>query len=100
MIKTKRVLSLLFALAMLVSVLGSGALAANYEPVSIAEGEPVTITWSGTEGAVVSVDGSGYDWLALHRLLQAGWRSIINGTERWGTQFCEPHLSAILSFFL
>lgn len=45
---------------MLVSVLGSGALAANYEPVSIAEGEPVTITWSGTEGAVVSVDGSGY----------------------------------------
>ena len=55
MIKTKRVLSLLFALAMLVSVLGSGALAANYEPVSIAEGEPVNPYTYNTTG------GNAYD---------------------------------------
>lgn len=40
---------------MLVSVLGSGALAANYEPVSIAEGEPVNPYTYNTTG------GNAYD---------------------------------------
>ena len=58
--KAKKILSLLLVAAMLVSVLCMGVSATDYDPVSISEGEPVTISWSGTTGTVVSVDNSGY----------------------------------------
>lgn len=57
--KTRKFPALLLALAMALS-LCCGAMATDYEPVSISEGEPVKIQWNGTTGAVVSVDGSGY----------------------------------------
>ena len=57
---SKKMLSLLLIAAMLVSVLCMGVSATDYDPVSISEGEPVTISWSGTTGTVVSVDGSSY----------------------------------------
>ena len=55
-------LSLLLIAAMLVSVLCMGVSASNttFEPVSISEGEPVKIVWSGTTGTVVNVDGGTY----------------------------------------
>ena len=55
---SKKMLSLLLVAAMLVSVLCMGVSAVDYDPVSISEGEPVTIRWNGTTGTVVSVDGS------------------------------------------
>lgn len=58
---SKKMLSLLLIAAMLVSVLCVGVSATeDYDPVSISEGEPVTISWNGTTGTVVSVDGSSY----------------------------------------
>ena len=58
---SKKMLSLLLIAAMLVSVLCMGVSATeDYDPVSISEGEPVTINWNGTTGTVVSVDGSSY----------------------------------------
>ncbi len=57
---SKKILSLLLIAAMLVSVLCMGVSASDYAEVSISEGEPVTISWSGTTGTVVSVDGSSY----------------------------------------
>ena len=51
-------LSLLLIAAMLVSVLCMGVSATDYDPVSISEGEPVTISWSGTTGTVVNIDSS------------------------------------------
>ena len=57
---SKKMLSLLLIVAMLVSVLCMGVSASDYAEVSISEGEPVTISWSGTTGTVVSVDGSSY----------------------------------------
>lgn len=52
---SKKMLSLLLIAAMLVSVLCMGVSASDYAEVSISEGEPVTISWSGTTGTVVSV---------------------------------------------
>ena len=57
---SKKMLSLLLIAAMHVSVLCMGVSATDYDPVSISEGEPVTISWNGTTGTVVSVDGSSY----------------------------------------
>lgn len=60
---SKKMLSLLLIAAMLVSVLCMGVSAsdATFEPVSISEGEPVTITWSDSyTGTVVNVDGGTY----------------------------------------
>ena len=56
---SKKMLSLLLIAAMLVSVLCMGVSASDttFEPVSISEGEPVKIVWSGTTGTVVNVDG-------------------------------------------
>lgn len=58
--KARKFTAMLLTLAMVLSLCCVSALAADYEPVSIAEGEPVTIQWTGTAGTVVSVDGSGY----------------------------------------
>ena len=55
---SKKMLSLLLIAAMLVSVLCMGVSATDYDPVSISEGEPVTISWSGTTGTVVNIDSS------------------------------------------
>ena len=59
---SKKMLSLLLIAAMLVSVLCMGVSASDttFEPVSISEGEPVKIVWSGTTGTVVNVDGGTY----------------------------------------
>ena len=58
---SKKMLSLLLIAAMLVSVLCMGVSAVGtYDEVSIGEGEPVTINWSGTTGTVVNVDGGSY----------------------------------------
>ncbi len=59
---SKEMLSLLLIAAMLVSVLCMGVSASDttFEPVSISEGEPVKIVWSGTTGTVVNVDGGTY----------------------------------------
>lgn len=56
----KKILSLLLVVAMLMSLLCMSVSASDYAEVSISEGEPVTISWSGTTGTVVSVDGSSY----------------------------------------
>ena len=58
--KARKFTAMLLALTMVLGLCGISAMAADYEPVSIAEGEPVTIQWTGTAGTVVSVDGSGY----------------------------------------
>lgn len=58
--KAKKILSLLLVVAMLMSLLCMSVSASDYAEVSISEGEPVTISWSGTTGTVVSVDGSSY----------------------------------------
>ena len=70
---SKKMLSLLLIAAMLVSVLCMGVSATDYDPVSISEGEPVTISWNGTTGTVVSVDGSSY----IPRSSSSGCRSTI-----------------------
>ena len=58
---SRKMLSLLLIAAMLVSVLCMGVSAAGtYDEVSIGEGEPVTISWNGTTGTVVNVDGGSY----------------------------------------
>lgn len=58
--KAKKILSLLLIAAMLVSVLCMGVSASDYAEVSISEGEPVTISWNGTTGTIVNVDGGSY----------------------------------------
>ena len=40
--------------------MGGSASDTTFEPVSISEGEPVKIVWSGTTGTVVNVDGGTY----------------------------------------
>lgn len=57
---SKKMLSLLLIVAMLVSVLCMGVSASGYAEVSISEGEPVTISWNGTTGTIVNVDGGSY----------------------------------------
>lgn len=61
--KAKKLLSLLLVVAMLMGVLCMSVSASDtaFEPVSISEGEPVTITWSDTyTGTVVNADGGTY----------------------------------------
>lgn len=62
--KFKNVISSILLAVMLTAVLGTGASASSstaFEPVSISEGEPVTITWSDSyTGTVVNVDGDTY----------------------------------------
>lgn len=73
-------LSLLLIAAMLVSVLCMGVSATDYDPVSISEGEPVTISWSGTTGTVVSVDGSSYIPQEFLLWAQIDYTVEVNGT--------------------
>ena len=77
---SKKMLSLLLIAAMLVSVLCMGVSASDYAEVSISEGEPVTISWSGTTGTVVSVDGSSY--IPRHSILwvRNGFTVSVDGT--------------------
>ena len=73
-------LSLLLIAAMLVSVLCMGVSATDYDPVSISEGEPVTISWNGTTGTVVSVDGSSYIPQEFLLWAQIDYTVEVNGT--------------------
>lgn len=74
-------LSLLLIAAMLVSVLCVGVSATeDYDPVSISEGEPVTISWSGTTGTVVSVDGSSYIPRQFILWVRNGFTVSVDGT--------------------
>lgn len=78
----KKVLSLLLIAVMLVSMLCMGVSATTtYEEVSISEGEPVTISWNGTTGTVVSVDGT--DFIPQQFILWArsGFTVSVNGTN-------------------
>ena len=78
---SKKILSLLLIAAMLVSVLCMGVSATeDYDPVSISEGEPVTISWSGTTGTVVSVDGSSYIPQEFILWAQIDYTVEVNGT--------------------
>ena len=77
---SKKMLSLLLIAAMLVSVLCMGVSATDYDPVSISEGEPVTISWSGTTGTVVSVDGSSYIPQEFLLWAQIDYTVEVNGT--------------------
>lgn len=77
---SKKMLSLLLIAAMLVSVLCMGVSATDYDPVSISEGEPVTISWSGTTGTVVSVDGSSYIPQEFILWAQIDYTVEVNGT--------------------
>ena len=78
---SKKVLSLLLIAAMLVSVLCMGVSATeDYDPVSISEGEPVTISWNGTTGTVVSVDGSSYIPQEFLLWAQIDYTVEVNGT--------------------
>ena len=57
--KAKKLLSLLLVVAMLMSVLCMSVSASgSYDAISIGEGEPVKISWSGTTGTVISVNDS------------------------------------------
>ena len=77
---SKKMLSLLLIAAMLVSVLCVGVSATeDYDPVSISEGEPVTISWNGTTGTVVSVDGSSY--IPKVTVTSAAENIYVNGTK-------------------
>lgn len=62
--KFRNVISSILLAVMLTAVLGTGVSASSstvFEPVSISEGEPVTITWSDSyTGTVVNVDGDTY----------------------------------------
>ncbi len=73
-------LSLLLIAAMLVSVLCMGVSASDYAEVSISEGEPVTISWSGTTGTVVSVDGSSYIPRQFILWVRNGFTVSVDGT--------------------
>lgn len=77
---SKKMLSLLLIAAMLVSVLCMGVSATGYDPVSISEGEPVTISWSGTTGTVVSVDGSSYIPRQFILWVRNGFTVSVDGT--------------------
>ena len=77
---SKKMLSLLLIVAMLVSVLCMGVSASDYAEVSISEGEPVTISWSGTTGTVVSVDGSSYIPRQFILWVRNGFTVSVNGT--------------------
>lgn len=78
---SKKILSMLLIAAMLVSVLCMGVSATeDYDPVSISEGEPVTISWSGTTGTVVSVDGSSYIPQEFILWAQIDYTVEVNGT--------------------
>ena len=78
---SKKMLSLLLIAAMLVSVLCMGVSATeDYDPVSISEGEPVTISWNGTTGTVVSVDGSSYIPQEFLLWSQIDYTVEVNGT--------------------
>lgn len=78
---SKKMLSLLLIAAMLVSVLCVGVSATeDYDPVSISEGEPVTISWNGTTGTVVSVDGSSYIPQEFILWAQIDYTVEVNGT--------------------
>lgn len=78
--KAKKILSLLLIAAMLVSVLCMGVSASDYAEVSISEGEPVTISWSGTTGTVVSVDGSSYIPRQFILWVRNGFTVSVDGT--------------------
>ena len=78
---SKKMLSLLLIAAMLVSVLCMGVSATeDYDPVSISECEPVTISWNGTTGTVVSVDGSSYIPQEFLLWAQIDYTVEVNGT--------------------
>lgn len=78
---SKKMFSLLLIAAMLVSVLCVGVSATeDYDPVSISEGEPVTISWNGTTGTVVSVDGSSYIPQEFLLWAQIDYTVEVNGT--------------------
>lgn len=77
---SKKMLSLLLIAAMLVSVLCMGVSASDYAEVSISEGEPVTISWSGTTGTVVSVGGSSYIPRQFILWVRNGFTVSVDGT--------------------
>ena len=77
---SKKMLSLLLIATMLVSVLCMGVSASDYAEVSISEGEPVTISWSGTTGTVVSVDGSSYIPRQFILWVRNGFTVSVDGT--------------------
>lgn len=77
---SKKMLSLFLIAAMLVSVLCMGVSASDYAEVSISEGEPVTISWSGTTGTVVSVDGSSYIPRQFILWVRNGFTVSVDGT--------------------
>ena len=78
---SKKMLSLLLIAAMLVSVLCMGVSATDYDPVSISEGEPVTISWSGTTGTVVNIDStSSYIPKQFILWVQNGFTVSVDGT--------------------
>ena len=79
--KAKKILSLLLIAAMLVSVLCMGVSATDYDPVSISEGEPVTISWNGTTGTVVNIDStSSYIPKQFILWVQNGFTVSVDGT--------------------
>lgn len=79
---SKKVLSLLLIAVMLVSMLCMGVSATTtYEEVSISEGEPVTISWNGTTGTVVSVDGTGFIPQQFILWARSGFTVSVNGTD-------------------
>lgn len=80
---SKKVLSLLLIAVMLVSMLCMGVSATTtYEEVSISEGEPVRIAWTGTTGTVVNVD-SNSSYIPKQFILWArsGFTVSVNGTD-------------------
>lgn len=76
----KKILSLLLVVAMLMSLLCMSVSASDYAEVSISEGEPVTISWSGTTGTVVSVDGSSYIPRQFILWVRNGFTVSVDGT--------------------
>lgn len=78
--KAKKILSLLLVVAMLMSLLCMSVSASDYAEVSISEGEPVTISWSGTTGTVVSVDGSSYIPSQFILWVRNGFTVSVDGT--------------------
>ena len=77
---SKKMLSLLLVVAMLMSLLCMSVSASDYAEVSISEGEPVTISWSGTTGTVVSVDGSSYIPRQFILWVRNGFTVSVDGT--------------------
>lgn len=79
---SKKVLSLLLIAVMLVSMLCMGVSATDYEEVSISEGEPVKIAWTGTTGTVVNVDpNSSYIPKQFILWARSGFTVSVNGTN-------------------